>query len=164
MRGYVDRIDVAEDGRRAWVIDYKTGSTRSYEGMKDGTNPLVDGTKLQLPVYLAAVPGAEVAVPLYWFISSAGGFTQMKFETTPENMQRYEQTLAAILEGLKRGAFPAVSGETDDFYGGWKNCQWCDFARLCSRRRDDEFEDKQAHPDLQPWRRVAVTARGEDSP
>jgi hypothetical protein len=88
----------------------------------------------------------------------------MKFETTPENMQRYEQTLAAILEGLKRGAFPAVSGETDDFYGGWKNCQWCDFARLCSRRRDDEFEDKQAHPDLQPWRRVAVTARGEDSP
>jgi hypothetical protein len=153
---------MTEDGKRAWVIDYKTGSTTSYDAMKPD-NPLADGTKLQLPVYLSAVPGADDVIPMYWFISSAAGFTDKQFETTPENLQRYEDTLQAILQGLKLGAFPAVSGEADDFYGGWKNCKWCDFARLCSRRREDEFEDKRAHPQLRPWLRVGITARGEAS-
>jgi len=162
MRGYVDRIDMTEDGKKAWVIDYKTGSTRSYEGVKP-ENPLADGTKLQLPVYLAAVPGAE-AVPMYWFISSAGGFQRMEFLTTDENMQRYEETLSSILDGLKRGTFPAVPGEWNDFYGVWDNCNYCDFKRLCSRRRDEEFEDKRGDPSLQPWLTVGVTARGEVTP
>ena len=162
MRGYVDRIDMTEDGAKAWVIDYKTGSTRSYEGVKPET-PLADGTKLQLPVYLAAVPGAE-AVPMYWFISSAGAFERMPFQTTPKNLQRYEETLASILDGLKRGSFPAVPGEWNDFYGAWDNCNYCDFKRLCSRRRDEEFEDKRGDPNLQPWLNVGMTARGEVTP
>ncbi|HEX5142040.1 MAG TPA: PD-(D/E)XK nuclease family protein, partial [Dehalococcoidia bacterium] len=159
MRGYVDRIDRTEDGKKAWVIDYKTGSISSYEGMKDD-DPLMGGTKLQLPVYLAAVQGAD-ATPLYWFISGAAGFARKEFRTTPENLQRFDETLAAILDGLKRGVFPPVSGDADDFFGGWKNCQWCDFKRLCSRRRDDEFEAKKDDPTLAPWLRVGATARGE---
>jgi hypothetical protein len=127
-------------------------------------NPLADGTKLQLPVYLAAVPGVPEVVPMYWFISSAAGFDNKKFEISPENLRRYEQTLGAILDGVRRGAFPAVPSEWNDFYGVWENCRYCDFARLCSRRRDDAFEDKRGHDGVQPWLQVALTARGEAAP
>ena len=72
MRGYVDRIDITPDGRRAWVIDYKTG--RAYDGMKDD-DPLEGGTRLQLPAYMAAAADAETITPLYWFITAAGEYT-----------------------------------------------------------------------------------------
>jgi RecB family exonuclease len=160
LRGIVDRVDWSPDGRHAWVIDYKTGSARSYEGMKDD-DPLAGGTKLQLPVYLAAVPDAEKATPLYWFISSAAEFERREFPTTSENLRRYRETLGAILDGLKRGAFPANPGEEDTRWGGWTNCKYCDFDRLCSRRRDDELVEKRNDAALHPWSRVGQVARGE---
>ncbi len=110
MRGYVDRIDTTPDGSAAWIIDYKTGSTRAYENMKPD-DPLAGGTKLQLPAYLAAAADAETVTPLYWFISSAGKFTRIPFEANEENMARYRRTLDAIVAGIQVGAFPAVSGE-----------------------------------------------------
>jgi RecB family exonuclease len=156
MRGYVDRIDVTPDGRHAWVIDYKTG--RAYEGMKDD-DPLEGGTPLQLPAYMAAVPDAETVTPLYWFITAAGEYTRKPFAATDANMARYHKTLDAILAGVRGGAFPAVSGEEDTRFGGWNNCRYCDFNRLCSRRRDDELWAKHEDPHLRPWNNVGETAR-----
>ncbi|HEX5369126.1 MAG TPA: PD-(D/E)XK nuclease family protein, partial [Dehalococcoidia bacterium] len=160
LRGIVDRIDWSPDGRHAWVIDYKTGSTSSYDGMKDD-DPLAGGTKLQLPVYLAAVPDDVEATPLYWFISSAAEFERREFKTTDENRRRYRATLGAILDGLKRGAFPANPGDEDTRWGGWTNCKYCDFNRICSRRRDDELIEKLSDVSLQPWLLVGRVARGE---
>ncbi len=156
MRGYVDRIDITPDGRRAWVIDYKTG--RAYDGMKDD-DPLERGTRLQLPAYMAAAADAETITPLYWFITAAGEYTRKPFDATDENMTRYRETLDAILAGVRGGSFPAVSGEENTRFGGWDNCRYCDFNRLCSRRRDDELWAKHEDLGLRPWNNVGETAR-----
>jgi RecB family exonuclease len=158
MRGYIDRIDWTPDRSRAWVIDYKTGSTSSYDGMK-AEDPLAGGTKLQLPAYLAAAAEATTVTPLYWFISAAGQFKQIPFDAGEANLERYRQTLDAIVSGIRGGAFPAVSGEENAFYRAWDNCRFCDFHRLCSRRRDDELLAKQDDPSLRPWYGVGETAR-----
>ena len=97
--------------------------------------------------------------PLYWFISAAGKFTRLPFEASEENMQRYQRTLAAIVAGVRGGAFPAVPGEENTRFGGWDNCRYCDFNRLCSRRRDDELFAKREDPPLRPWLGVGETAR-----
>jgi hypothetical protein len=156
LRGYADRIDWTPDGKRAWVIDYKTGSSRSYEGMKE--DPLKGGTKLQLPVYLSAVSDAEEAEALYWFITQSGGFQRVPYRPTPESTARFQATLEAIVGGVRAGSFPAVSGEDDEFRNKFDNCAYCEFDRICSRRRDLEFSAKEADDGIAPWRAVAQAA------
>lgn len=67
LRGYIDRVDRAPDGRLR-IIDYKAGSTPI------SARSLTDGHRLQLPLYaLAAAEAldAEVASGFYWHIGSA---------------------------------------------------------------------------------------------
>lgn len=159
LSGHVDRLDRSPDGRRAWVIDYKTGSAGDYETAAE--DPFAGGTRLQLPVYVLAAAGAEEVQALYWFVSRRADFRQVHYEDTPANRQRFEETLRAILAGLRAGSFPAVPGEENDFYGGFEKCRYCDFDRLCSRRRVYELQAKWEDTSLRPWRRVGETARGE---
>lgn len=160
LRGIVDRVDRTPDGREAWVIDYKSGSTRDYEGLR-AEDPLDGGRKLQLPVYLQAIEDVEQQHALYWFITRRGGFKQISYDPGPAGRQRFEETLRAIVQGIRAGAFPAVAGEADDFYGGFTNCGFCDFDRICSRRRDDEFAVKSGDAVMMPWLDVGRVARGE---
>jgi hypothetical protein len=160
LGGFVDRIDVTPDSGQAYVIDYKTGSMREFENMNQG-DPFLGGTKLQLPVYVLAASGAEQVRALYWFISRRGGFEQLSYEESAANRERFEETVAAIVDGVRAGAFPAVPGEEDDFRGGFTNCRYCDFDRNCSRRRVYEHQGKRADPGMAAWINVSVTARGE---
>jgi len=160
LRGRVDRIDRSPDGTRAWVIDYKTGSSREFDKMSE--DPLVGGRKLQLPVYLAAAEGAKESVALYWFITNKGGFQRFPYERTPELNERFERTLLAILRGIESGSFPAVSDEEEEYYGKHANCRFCDFDRICSRRREYEFDAKQGDRGLAPWLAVGAAARKEE--
>ncbi len=158
LRGYADRIDMTPDGARAWVIDYKTGSTYGYDKMDK--DPLKSGQKLQLPAYLLAVPDADQAQALYWFISQRGGFEQVKYARTPELNARFSATLSAIVGGIGAGAFPAVSGEWSDFSKTFENCGYCDFERICARRRDDSFAEKVEGDPTIAWLRVGEAAGG----
>jgi RecB family exonuclease len=160
LTGFVDRIDRTPDGRRAWVIDYKTGSPSPYEGLSAG-DPLDGGARLQLPFYVFAAAGAEAVKALYWFVSRRADFKQVEYEDSSVNRDRFAATLAAVLAGVRAGSFPAVPGDEEDFRGGFTNCRFCDFDRLCSRRRDYELQAKWEDEALRPWRRVAETARGE---
>jgi RecB family exonuclease len=160
LTGFVDRLDLSPDRRSAWVIDYKTGSSRDYE-KTPADDPFAGGTHLQLPVYVLAAAGAEQVEALYWFVSRRGEFKQISYDDSPANRERFEATLRAISAGLGAGSFPAVPGDEDDFYGGFTNCRYCDFDRLCSRRRTYELQAKWEDGSLLPWRRVAGTARGE---
>lgn len=160
LRGRVDRIDRSPDGTHAWVIDYKTGSLHDeFEKMRD--NPLAGGTKLQLPTYLHAVADAEHAQALYWFITRKGNYETVPYSPSPENDERFKQTLEAIVSGIRSGAFPAIPNEEKEFYNTFDNCGFCDFDRICSRRRDYEQAAKAGHADVAPWANVATVATGD---
>jgi ATP-dependent helicase/nuclease subunit B len=67
LRGYIDRVDRAPDGRLR-IIDYKAGSTPI------SACDLEEGHRLQLPLYALAAEealGAEVADGFYWHIGAA---------------------------------------------------------------------------------------------
>lgn len=159
LHGYADRIDRSADGRQAWVMDYKTGSAEEFKGIEK--DPLLGGTKLQLPAYLLAVPDAEHATAFYWFISQRGGFERVGYARTPDAEQRFQETVTGIVDGIGAGAFPASPGEYDEFYNGFKNCKYCDFDRICPRRRDDAFAEKAGDALMDPWLLVERTAKGE---
>ncbi|HWP35895.1 MAG TPA: PD-(D/E)XK nuclease family protein, partial [Thermodesulfobacteriota bacterium] len=74
FRGVIDRLDVAPDGRRALVLDYKTGRIQEYQALD--RDALDRGRRLQLPVYALAArallgDGAEVGAA-YWFVDARG--------------------------------------------------------------------------------------------
>ena len=145
FRGFIDRVDVAQDGLRAVVVDYKTGSSQQYEKMKDA--PLVAGKRLQLPVYALAVretllPDAALRAE-YLFISANGGYTRVPV-TLDAIESQFRNTVQAIAEGVRGGVFPANPGPPG--FGGPENCRYCDFQRIC------------------PTNKLALWARKGDSP
>lgn len=157
LRGYVDRIDRASDGR-AWVIDYKTGDPSPYRDIGPDA-PFGNGTKLQLATYALAIPDATEVEALYWFVTARGDYQRKGFAVTPEILGRLDAILRSIANGVAQGAFPAVPGaERGDVFD---NCRYCEFDRICSRRRDDEFERKKGDAAFQAWLAVGATAKGE---
>jgi hypothetical protein len=160
LKGVVDRVDMTPDGRKAWVIDYKTGGLYDFQEITED-DPLAGGKKLQLPVYSAAAPDAEEVRALYWFITKKGEFRTVEYPTSPGRPDVFEQTLESILAGIRAGSFPAVSGEDNERYGKFDNCGFCDYDRICSRRRDIELAAKEADESLTPWRAVRMVATGE---
>ncbi len=166
LRGRVDRIDRTPDGRAAWVIDYKTGSTYEFRDLisgKKGADPLLGGRKLQLPTYLAAAANAEAAVAMYWFVTRGGGFERAEYPRDAGSDERFEKTVQAIVAGIRSGSFPAVPEEEDEWRGGFRNCKFCKYDRICSRRRDIEFSAKASDPAAQVWQAVQLTAEGDGS-
>jgi hypothetical protein len=162
LRGRVDRIDRTPDGRQAWVIDYKTGSAWGIDKMEK--DPLDQGRKLQLPTYLAAVRDAAEATAMYWYITQRGGFARPSYVPSPELDDRFQATLRAIVGGIRSGAFPAVPDEENEFHNRFENCSFCDFDRICSRRRDLEFAAKADDREMSPWRAVSEAASPGDAP
>ena len=145
FRGFIDRVDVAQDGRRAVVMDYKTGSSRQYRKMED--DPLMAGKRLQLPVYALAVretllPDAALRAE-YWFISANGGYIRVPVTLDAIEAQ-FRNMVQAIAEGVRGGIFPANPGPPG--FGGPENCRYCDFQRIC------------------PTNKLALWARKVDSP
>lgn len=65
IEGRIDRVDIAKDGSNALVrvVDYKTGS-RTFEPYK-----VLEGTELQLTLYLRAASSSRDAVPAGCFYS-----------------------------------------------------------------------------------------------
>jgi len=168
LRGRVDRIDRTPDGRTAYVIDYKTGSTYEFRDLikdkdKDSHDPLLGGRKLQLPTYLAAAGDAESAVAMYWFITRKGDFTRLPYSETAARRERFEATLTAIVDGIRGGSFPAVPDEENEWRGGFDNCKYCDFDRICSRRRDIEYSAKAGDAAAGAWQAVHLAAEGDAS-
>lgn len=145
FRGFIDRVDVTPDGRRAVVMDYKTGSSWQYGKMKE--DPLMAGKRLQLPVYALAVretlpPDAALRAE-YWFITARGGYIRVPVSLNAIEEQ-FRNTVGAIAEGVRGGIFPANPGPPG--FGGPENCRYCDFQRIC------------------PTNKLALWARKVDSP
>ena len=151
FRGMIDRIDTSEDGRRALVIDYKTGNDQVYRDLEK--EPFDRGRRLQLPVYSLAADGllgreVEVAAA-YWFVTSRGGFGFRPSEpglfNASETRSRFGEVVHSIVSGIGSGTFPADPGTTDG-RGRSRNCRYCDFDSLCPARRDVLWDRKRGDP------------------
>ena len=164
FRGIIDRIDSDDEGN-VFVIDYKTGSSRPYSGLKD--DPLDRGKHLQLAVYSLAAQnalGVEASVrAAYWFVSSRG-----RFEFAPpgqpvdisdiDTLERFKETASVIVSGIKGGLFPANPGPPSR--GDFENCRFCDFKPLCPSRKGTLWAKKKGHPALAAYLELS----GETTP
>ncbi len=173
FRGVIDRIDVHDDGRRAAVYDYKTSNPESYKKLKD--DPVLRGTRLQLPVYAlaarailtqpaeAAPPGQapETVSAAYWFVMNAGDW----LIPAPQEFNEANAVAAArrvvgvIHDGVSAGVFPARPGprSQDNRSGqsGYENCNWCDYKRICPSAKAWLWERKRGDPALLAYAQLA---------
>ena len=147
FRGKIDRIDVVGDEVR--VRDFKTGKPEPYfDGARGrrATRTLTNGRALQLPVYAAAArrkyPDNAVDVRASYCFPLAENNTHGVALYTETNQKEFSATLVAIVDGARRGIFPATpetAGDSDQERG---NCTYCEFNRLCPVRRRQVWERK----------------------
>ncbi len=110
LRGQIDRIDVSSDGRRARVLDYKTGKLRSPRT----PDRLAKGRALQLPVYrlaaealLAAAGPTAVEEAQYYHVIGPDAGTRVRFTRAGWEARRadFDRVLATIVGGIRAGRF-----------------------------------------------------------
>lgn len=138
LRGKIDRIDLSKDGKRARVIDYKTGKVSAKE------NDLQGGRTLQLPLYLYVATkllshlhqGIEVESAGYYFMKYQ---KRVSFKSSELVAKRKEiqHILKTISEGIEDGVFIAVPGDL---------CRICDFKIICGTWTEILFERKTKDP------------------
>ncbi len=149
VRGRIDRIDVAADGAIE-VLDYKTGSARSYQGLSTD-DPVVAGTKLQLPLYglagrLAAQDPTVTVRAHYWFATSRGQFGRVGYEVTDEVLAHTSAVLGRIVGGVEAGVFPPHPSELSTYL--WIDCHTCNPDGLGTAELRRQWERKRHDPAL----------------
>ncbi len=164
FRGMADRLDMSADGSSVLVIDYKTGGAYSSRELE---RDVIDrGKRLQLGIYSLAARSIEPAAvrvrAAYWFATARGGFQfaphgYLDIGDERAN-RRFREGVSTIVEGIRRGLFPANPGPQDR--GSGANCRFCDFDSLCPARRDEIWEAKRADPVLSGY--VALAGGDEE--
>lgn len=103
LRGLIDRVDGAPDGR-VRVIDYKTAGPSGYDD-----RAVAEGKKMQLPLYaLAARDALDLGNPVegfYWHVQHA--------EPSRFQMSRFEGGPGGAIEAALQKAWEAVRGARD---------------------------------------------------
>jgi RecB family exonuclease len=158
FRGVVDRIDRTEGGGLL-VIDYKTGRSDPYRNLGE-SEPTLGGTRLQLPVYalaareVAAAPDAPAAAE-YWFVTASGNFTSRSVPLTPAVLHQVEADIAAIVDGIEAGRFPAHPHRPVWQFG--PGCIACDGDGAGTAERWHEWTRKKDAPEMAEY--LALAAR-----
>jgi ATP-dependent helicase/DNAse subunit B len=103
LRGYIDRVDRARDGRLR-VVDYKAGGPSPFSQAA-----VAQGKKLQLPLYALAARDAlglgEPVEGFYWHVRQA--------EPSPFTLGRFQGGPQAAMEGALAKAWEAVRSARD---------------------------------------------------
>ena len=163
LRGFIDRIDVAPDGRRALVRDYKTSKAVS------GRVKIADDGKLQLPLYMIAArdllgldPVAGLYHPLAAYrdrrgrgialdeeiaeggvLESEGIMTRTKWKDNVPAMEFSEELEAAREKAISYGAKMREGRIARNPLGG-KCPRYCSFQPICRLERavglEEEFQ------------------------
>jgi RecB family exonuclease len=127
VRGVIDRVDRAPDGR-VRVIDYKTSGPWTFT-----KKAVAEGQKLQLPLYALAARDAlrlgEPAEGFYWHVRQA--------ETSPFQMSKFDGGPEGAMAVAVEKAWEAVRGARDGHFapeppdGGCPS--YCPAAGFCWR-------------------------------
>ena len=118
FRGAIDRVDVSVDpatGRRALVIDYKSGSTWGYDGLDK--DPLLAGRHVQLALYGAAVaaalvPSLEAVRAEFRFVSARGHFERRGVLVDASVLDRLRVVVQHAANGIRAGHVPGDARRT----------------------------------------------------
>lgn len=159
LRGSIDRVD-ATGKEGLVVIDYKTGSDRSYKDLSP-QDPSLGGRRLQLVLYAEAAramhdrAGAPVRAD-YWFVSAKGGFRARGYEVTDEVRSRVLETVGAVADGIAAGLYPPRPEPPQ--WRPFVPCRFCDPDGLGTRDQWNDWTRKLADPDLRPYLAVAEPA------
>jgi len=147
FRGRIDRIDVAPDGRRARVIDYKTGVLPP--SMSAGKRTLLmAGEKIQLAIYRGALSVMEDLKSVeqidgeYLHLQPRDGKIAACAYSDSElrgAMERLPGVLEIVREGIEGGIFFARASGSVRPEG---HCDWCDFLPICGKDREHRQADK----------------------
>ena len=165
LAGSIDRVDRTEDGT-VIVTDYKTGSDFGYDripkidGKQQGEVDLVDrGRKVQLVLYALAARRqfGDDRTPVqayYWFVEQGGLHRGGPIDPTAE--RRLLDVFDISVTGSRAGVYPARPGE-EDWRGGWTNCTFCPYHRVCPTTRAEQWEKVRKASPVQPYATVAET-------
>lgn len=117
LRGFVDRIDVAPDGR-VRVVDYKTGRSpgESFESR----------ALFQMKFYALAIFRLRGIVPARLQLLYLADGQSLVYTPDEAELERFAKTLKAIWKAI------LTAGETGDFQPKKSRmCQWCDHKAHC---------------------------------
>jgi ATP-dependent helicase/DNAse subunit B len=141
FRGRIDRIDLDNAGRRARVIDYKTGRPTAIE---DGE--FKGGEALQLPIYLCAATSllkdVEVVEADYYFVTRAAEYRKTPFtrKDWPGKLTTLRKITGALIQGMRQGLF--VARPSSCSRGG------CLYPWLCTPAAEVLYERKSQDPKI----------------
>lgn len=126
LKGSADKVDRRSDGALV-VTDIKTGKAGYYKGIGED-DPVLDGTRLQLPAYGYGVRmlHGDDQTPVeaeYWFVTDDDGTTRIPLPLTENVDARYRETLGILARAIEDGAFPHRPPKDDDF--SWVQCGFC---------------------------------------
>ncbi|MEZ5320911.1 MAG: PD-(D/E)XK nuclease family protein [Microthrixaceae bacterium] len=163
LQGRIDRVDVdTATGRSVRVLDYKTASTKRYRGI-DRDDPVKKGTQLQLGAYANAARahlGATEVHAAYLVLDQAGRTVEsVGYDWDEPRQERFVEVIGRIVDGIEAGAFDAVPGAVDNFFGGFSNCRYCAYDPICPTDRLEHALHKADAPELAV--RAALVATGD---
>ena len=149
IRGSIDRVDETDDGGLL-VIDYKAGSSRSYEKLSL-EDPTLGGSRLQLVLYDLAARRLRGAADTadshgaYWFVSSKGRFAEIGYPTNAARQQVLE-AVGAVVDGIGAGLFPLHPEEPG--WKPWVSCRYCEPDGMGTKDQWRDWQRKQRDPAL----------------
>jgi RecB family exonuclease len=151
LRGSADKVDRRRDGTLL-VTDIKTGRKDTFKDIEKKDDPVLGGTKLQLPAYALATRAAHgqehtPVEALYWFTGRDTGRVQLPL--TPAVMDRYAETLGLLVEGISRGSFPQRAPKTADYR--WVQCSACNPDGLGHAAIRERWEALRTTPELRDY-------------
>ncbi|GAA3234038.1 RecB family exonuclease [Pseudonocardia petroleophila] len=117
LRGYLDRLDVAPDGRIR-VVDYKTGAA---------PGEVFEARALfQMKFYALALLHLRGVVPTQLLLIYLADGARLTYSPDEDELRRFERTLEAIWAAV------LAAGETGDFRPSpGRMCDWCSHKALC---------------------------------
>jgi ATP-dependent helicase/nuclease subunit B len=151
FRGRIDRVDLSHDGKRARVIDYKTG--KMPDSLTRKARPvLMGGERIQLAVYRGALSvldefeKVESVEAEYLYLQPKDGKVRPCMFAEPELIDAGEalpHILGILGEGIETGVFFARTAGAVYPSG---HCDYCDFLMICGKDRMKREARKAADP------------------
>ena len=169
FRGRADRVDQG-GGNTLLVTDYKTGKADPYKDLDEDSrnwDPVLRGTRLQLPVYGLAArdhiddPEAPVKTQ-YWFVTSDQQFKAYGYQLNSRAMDRFRAVVDTIADGIESGVF-CDRPQPDRTEGPFSQyCDYCNADRLGTQERRRAWEAMKGREELADYGHLAESPHGFD--